>query len=116
MGTHGVIGLIIAAQRHAKFNHFDSYPAGLGQDIVKFILSLTPEEWDLMARLVSEITVSNSIQMSKPQPYAEFPFLSITPFQQLTKSFSSVGRKNESAKQGAPRALLRTWLPRRPLQ
>ncbi|KDR84323.1 hypothetical protein GALMADRAFT_237101 [Galerina marginata CBS 339.88] len=55
MGTRGLLGFIIRAQRHASYNHFDSYPSGLGQDIAEFILGLSPEEYDTMARLVNEI-------------------------------------------------------------
>ncbi len=36
----------------------DSYPEHLGQQIVEFILSLQPEEWDLMAARAREIEVS----------------------------------------------------------
>ena len=57
MGTRGLIGLIIAGKRHAAYNQFDSYPDGLGRDVVKFILSLTPEQWDEMAASLMEIEV-----------------------------------------------------------
>ncbi|KAF4635452.1 hypothetical protein G7Y89_g2648 [Cudoniella acicularis] len=56
MGTRGLLGLIIKGKRHGAYNHFDSYPSGLGSEIAKFILSLTPEEWDEMAKLVEGIT------------------------------------------------------------
>ena len=58
MGTRGLLGLIIAGKRHASYNHWDSYPCALGQAIVSFILSLKPEEWDRMATLLKDITVS----------------------------------------------------------
>jgi hypothetical protein len=48
MGTRGLLGLIIQAQRHAAYNHWDSYPEGLGKDIVKFILSLEPKDYAIM--------------------------------------------------------------------
>ncbi|KDR84333.1 hypothetical protein GALMADRAFT_237119 [Galerina marginata CBS 339.88] len=55
MGTRGLIGFIIRGQRHGSYNHGDSYPSHLGKYIKEFILSLTPEEYDTMARLVNEI-------------------------------------------------------------
>ncbi|TAQ87032.1 hypothetical protein B7494_g4649 [Chlorociboria aeruginascens] len=56
MGTNGLIGLITRGARHAAFNMYDSYPTGLGQDIVAFLLALKPEEYSEMDRLISAIT------------------------------------------------------------
>ncbi|PVH87673.1 hypothetical protein DL98DRAFT_509877, partial [Cadophora sp. DSE1049] len=68
MGTSGLLGLIIKGKRHAAYNHFDSYPAGLGQDIVAFILGLTDEEIENMAARVAEITwVSRDSPPTKEQ-------------------------------------------------
>ena len=52
MGTCGLLGFIFLGQRHAAYNHLDSYPDGLGVNIVDFILSLKPEDYATMARLV----------------------------------------------------------------
>ncbi|KAF8862261.1 hypothetical protein BDZ45DRAFT_799371 [Acephala macrosclerotiorum] len=41
MGTSGLLGIIIAAQRHGMHNHFDSYPDGLGKDIMNQV----PRRW-----------------------------------------------------------------------
>ncbi|CZR52244.1 uncharacterized protein PAC_02121 [Phialocephala subalpina] len=69
MGTRGLLGLIIAAQRHGMYNHFDSYPDGLGKDIMKFIFSLKPEEWDKMVLLLNDIEVLEWVdESSKPSP------------------------------------------------
>lgn len=40
MGTRGTYGFIANAKTYNKYNHFDSYPDGLGQDVVKFITNL----------------------------------------------------------------------------
>ncbi|RKF59819.1 hypothetical protein OnM2_056055 [Erysiphe neolycopersici] len=56
MGTRGLLGLIIGGKRRGIYNHWDSYPSGLGKDIVKFILSLKPEQWDEMVKILNEIT------------------------------------------------------------
>jgi hypothetical protein len=55
MGTRGLLGFIIRGQRHSAHNQYDSYPEGLGKEIVEFILSLTPEDYSTMAHLVAEI-------------------------------------------------------------
>jgi hypothetical protein len=66
MGTRGLLGFIILSQRHAAYNHCDSYPDYLGKNIAKFILSLKPEDYATMARLVAEITWVHF--ESKPSP------------------------------------------------
>lgn len=66
MGTRGLLGFIILGQRHAAYNHWDSYPNALGMDIVAFISSLTPEDYATMAHLVADITWADS--KSKPSP------------------------------------------------
>lgn len=43
MGTRGLLGFIISGRRHASYNHFDSYPSGLGAQVAKFILGLDEE-------------------------------------------------------------------------
>ncbi|KAJ3500941.1 hypothetical protein NLJ89_g9567 [Agrocybe chaxingu] len=58
------VWFIIGGQRHAAYNHCDSYPDGLSRDIVAFLLSLKgPEDYEKMARRVRNITVST------PSPY-----------------------------------------------
>ena len=66
MGTCGLLGFIILGRRHSAYNHYDSYPDGLGRGIVDFILSLTPEDYFTMARLVAEMTWVE--WCSKPSP------------------------------------------------
>jgi hypothetical protein len=72
MGTRGLLGLIIQAQRHATYNHFDSYPKGLGSAIVQFILSLKPEDYAKMDALVREITVRNITYLFPPRSNSNF--------------------------------------------
>ncbi|KAH7410807.1 hypothetical protein BKA64DRAFT_661851 [Cadophora sp. MPI-SDFR-AT-0126] len=68
MGTRGLLGFIIKGKRHGAYNHFDSYPSGLGQDIVAFILGLIDEEIKTMAARVAEITwVSRTSPPTKEQ-------------------------------------------------
>lgn len=59
MGTRGLLGLIVQGKRHAAYNHWDSYPSGLGAKIVEFILNLYPAEYPKMTALVQAITARN---------------------------------------------------------
>ena len=67
MGTRGLLGFIILGQRYATYNHWDSYPNGLGKNIVEFILSLTPEDYNTMALLVTQITWVDSESTLSPE-------------------------------------------------
>ena len=71
MGTRGLLGLIIKGVRHGQYNQYDCYPQGLGQGIVNFLLTLTPEEIAEMANLVEDIEVS-SICHIKQESTANF--------------------------------------------
>lgn len=73
MGTRGLIGFIIKGVRKAAYNNNDSYPSGLGNDIVRFISSLTEEEIiDMQAKVEAVSTISGcagaviAITMRKP--------------------------------------------------
>ena len=55
MGTRGLLGFIIKGRRKGTYNHYDSYPTGLGDLIVKFLLSLSPKELQSMAERVENI-------------------------------------------------------------
>ena len=66
MGTRGLLGFIILGRCRGAYNHWDSYPDGLGKDIVNFILRLKPENYATMARRVAGITWVN--YKSKPSP------------------------------------------------
>lgn len=37
MGTRGLVGFVIDGEVKASYNHFDSYPTGLGCDVVKAV-------------------------------------------------------------------------------
>ncbi len=38
MGTRGSYGFVLGGERIQVYNHFDSYPSGLGDDVVSFLL------------------------------------------------------------------------------
>lgn len=55
MGTGGLIGFIIKGKARGTYNHFDSYPRGLGKDVLDFILFLNEEGIKEMQRLVENV-------------------------------------------------------------
>ena len=56
MGTRGLIGFIIKGKRRATYNHFDSYPEGMGNDVIRFILSLDEDQIKQMQLLVKQVS------------------------------------------------------------
>ena len=55
MGTRGLVGHIIRGRQKASYNHFDSYPPGLGLELMKFILSLLDEQIQQMINNLEKI-------------------------------------------------------------
>lgn len=73
MGTRGLIGFIIKGVRKGAYNHFDSYPEGLGNDIVKFILALRKEDIIKMQTLVEAVSTRCSAIRRLPGTLADPP-------------------------------------------
>lgn len=44
MGTRGSLGFIVEDKEYLAYNHFDSYPDGLGQDVLNFITELNEND------------------------------------------------------------------------
>ena len=40
MGTRGAVGFVVNGKLKMAYNHFDSYPSGLGNDVVEFLIGL----------------------------------------------------------------------------
>jgi hypothetical protein len=55
MGTRGIIGFIQKGVYRGAYNHFDSYPRGLGDAIIKFILAHTDQELEEMKYKVEQV-------------------------------------------------------------
>ncbi|WWC98656.1 hypothetical protein V866_005549 [Kwoniella sp. B9012] len=55
MGARGLLGFIVAGNRKACYNHYDSYPDRLGVRIVMFILGLNPVQRRSMIERLKEI-------------------------------------------------------------
>ena len=47
MGTRGLVGIKIGRTKKYTYNHFDSYPSGLGKEVVEFCHSITKADaWE----------------------------------------------------------------------
>lgn len=55
MGTRGLLGFIVAGKRFGSFNQYDSYPFGLGAEVVAFLLSLNNAQMSAMTDRVSKL-------------------------------------------------------------
>jgi hypothetical protein len=58
MGSRGLVGFINKGRRRATFNRYDSFPAGAGDAIIKFILSLTDEQLEEMRVKVEKVSAT----------------------------------------------------------
>lgn len=57
MGTRGLLAFIHKGTRKGCFNRLDSYPSGLGDAIIKFILSHTDQELEGMIEKIDQVCV-----------------------------------------------------------
>ena len=56
MGTRGLVGFVRKdGSKKGAYNHFDSYPEGLGLKIMRWIASLTEEQLKEMAERVENL-------------------------------------------------------------
>jgi hypothetical protein len=56
MGTRGLLGFIVKGVRKGTFNQFDSYPSGLGDTVIRFILAHNDEELEEMRIKVEQVS------------------------------------------------------------
>lgn len=66
MGTRGFIGFIIKGKRRGCYVQYDSYPEGLGVQIVMFILSLSAEQRQLMIQRLQEVSLNLFFRQRHP--------------------------------------------------
>jgi hypothetical protein len=64
MGTRGLLGFIQNGIRTGCYNRYDSYPSGLGDAIIKFIISLSDKELEEMRLKVEQ--VSDPVDVTGP--------------------------------------------------
>lgn len=56
MGTRGSLGFIVKDKEYLGYNHFDSYPDGLGRDVLNFITEINKEDgWQQFKENASKV-------------------------------------------------------------
>ena len=55
MGSRGLLGHVVRGKKKASYNHFDSYPQGLGVELARFIKSLSAEQLEEMKAMVEQV-------------------------------------------------------------
>lgn len=66
MGTRGSYGFRCNDKLFVTYNHWDSDPEGLGEEIVNFCKSVKNEEWESIKAKVSKLKVVNSDDLASP--------------------------------------------------
>jgi hypothetical protein len=78
MGTRGLSGFVADGKWFSMYNHFDSYPSGLGNDVLNFCK--TVKDWDAVkVRVLKVKLVDNKYKPSKQliAKYSKFANLSV---------------------------------------
>lgn len=68
MGTRGSWGFIVDGKRWETYNHFDSYPSCLGNDMLRWARTVT--DWDQVAERVRTLTVVREVDPCPPDVLA----------------------------------------------
>lgn len=61
MGTRGAYGFTVAGKNKITYNHYDSYPDGLGKTIVEFVACRTPEQLSKIAKAIKMVNENKKI-------------------------------------------------------
>jgi len=79
MGTRGLVGIKVNGKKKYSYNHFDSYPDGLGMDVVNFCK--TVNNWGKFKKNAADVMLVS--ERSKPsvaiqKKYAKFCNLGVS--------------------------------------
>jgi len=72
MGTRGFIGIVVDGTEKIGYNHFDSYPSGLGVAVLRFAASVDTTTGDLARnlRVVTDDDMPTAEDVERLAPYA----------------------------------------------
>ena len=66
MGTRGAVGLKVNSKYKIAYNHFDSYPDGLGQEVVDWIKTVM--DWETLKERAKKVKMVNErTHKAKPE-------------------------------------------------
>lgn len=66
MGTRGTLGFVIDGEEKLAYNHFDSYPDGVGVDVLKWASEVT--NWETIGKLARDLKL---VTTDDPEPTQE---------------------------------------------
>lgn len=76
MGTRGALGVKLDGQYYVTYNHWDSYPSGLGKEVVQFCQNIQKSGvWDIFREKMGKVTLvndQNPASAKLQKKYAEF--------------------------------------------
>ena len=88
MGTRGAIGFRLGKKDYIIYNHFDSYPAGLGRDMVYEFKSLSDEDFSQLKDRIAKITLIDGSQPPTPEQIeATRPYHNLSVSEQSTSDW-----------------------------
>lgn len=79
MGTRGIVGVVIDNQPKSTYNHFDSYPTGLGLDVVKFVDSIKDADLAALAEKFKSLTLIDEDSEPTPEQIADLTEKGLAP-------------------------------------
>jgi hypothetical protein len=73
MGTRGISGFFYKKETKISYNHFDSYPSGLGIQILEFIKDVNElNGWDRLKQRVQKLVMVNDDDKPTPAQIKEY--------------------------------------------
>lgn len=66
MSTRGALGFRLGGKDYIAYNHFDSYPDGLGFDVIEFVNRVNLEDgWTRLKQNVSQLRTASKGEVSR---------------------------------------------------
>lgn len=93
MGTRGAFGVRINGQDKITYNHFDSYPEGLGRNVLTAIRDMHRDRFDIKAAAERLVTVSGYSQPTQEQKDALKPYTDLGVSKQSDNDWYCLTRK-----------------------
>jgi hypothetical protein len=76
MGTRGAVGVKVGKKYYVTYNHFDSYPNGLGKNMVEFCQKVQKESgWETLKKNMKQVKLvseKSKVPVEWQQKYAEY--------------------------------------------
>lgn len=68
MGTRGLLGFVADNHLYATYNHFDSYPGGLGCDVLAYVAQIAAKGPDAVAEAKARVSALKVIEDPDAEP------------------------------------------------